>query len=617
MKKIPTSLAALLLAVGPAAAQMSPSPSLQALQRLADSGGAAAPANFDGSTTAGSAPQLPSSAPTPQAQQQQAMLANLDFISSAFSAQYGPGQWKESHEGWDLNAQIAAAKAKVRANPNMTIAQYHDVLRGFFNSMKDFHVSVQFDSTQSSSLPFTVGGTNGHYFITSIDASKLSPSSFPFNVGDELVSFGGQPIAKAVADLKARLGGNTSLTESALAEMYLTSRSGAGFGDVAQGPVNVAVKPQGSDQTVTRQLTWDYSPELITNPGGSRFGVASAGPLSKNTNWVPSMLSPMSAETSGPESAANPFGLGNQTSFVPALGEKTWSSNSDAIFNAYIFKTPGGHSAGYVRIPSYEPDDADAAAAEFATLMKMFQEKTDALVIDEVDNPGGSVPYLYALASMLAGNAPLTTPEHHVAITQDDVSQAAQLLKLAPLVKNDATAQQVLGKTLDGYPVDYTVWRNMVDYSQFVVDQWNAGKTLTDPVAIEGVASINPSSVVSYNKPILLLINELDFSGGDFFPAIMQDNRRATLFGTRTAGAGGFVKTVTYPNQVGVKQFTMTGSIAVRANNQPIENLGVTAEIQYAPTTKDYQDGFKDYAAAAAAATDTLIGGAAPSTASK
>jgi hypothetical protein len=603
------------LAAAPGASARS-SASLQALQSLAAAGGTpeALSAGFDGSTASpgsGDAPQLPSSAPTPQAQQQQAMLSNLDFIQSAFSAQYGPGQWKQSHEGWDLNSQIAAAKANVQANPNMTVAQYHDVLRRFFNSMKDFHVSVQFDSTEKSSLPFTVGGTNGRYFITSIDRTKLSASSFPFNVGDELVSFGGQPIAQAVAGLKARLGGNTSLTENALAEMYLTSRSGAGFGDVTKGPINVAVKPEGSSQVVTRQLTWDYSPELISNPGGQKFGVASAGPLSKNSNWVPSMLSPMATETSGPESAANPFGLGNQTSFVPALGEKVWESDPSAIFNAYIFKTPNGHTSGYVRIPSYEPDDADAAVAEFTTLIKSFQAQTDGMVIDEVDNPGGSVPYLYAIASLLAGNAPLTTPEHHVAITQDDVSQATQLLQLAPLVKNDAGAQQVLGPALDGYPVDYTVWRNMVDYSQFVVDQWNAGKTLTDPVAIEGVASINPSSVVSYTKPILLLINELDFSGGDFFPAIMQDNKRATLFGTRTAGAGGFVKTVTYPNQVGVKQFTMTGSIAVRANNQPIENLGVTADVQYVPTAQDYQDGFKEYGAAAAAALDKIIGGPA------
>lgn len=614
-RAFPAAVAAAALAAAPAFAQTA---ALQSLQDLAGSGAAVAGPSgaFDGARASGGAAQvtgndLPSTRATTQSQVQQAMLSNLDFIHSAFDAQYGPGQWKQSHEGWDLNAAIASAKAQVQADPNMTIAQYHDVLRRFFTSMKDFHVSVQFDSTEASSLPFTVSGAGGHYFITSIDRSKLSASSFPFHVGDELVSFGGKPIAQVVADLQARLGGNTSQTERALAEMYLTSRSGAGFGDVAEGPINVSVKPAGSSQVETRQLTWDYSPELISNPGGHAFSMAQAPGSMGGPGSIPSMFSPVAAEMSGPEAAANPFGLGNKTSFVPALGEKVWQSDPSAIFYAYIFKTPGGHLAGYVRIPSYETPDSNAAVAEFAGLMQLFQQKTDGLVLDEVDNPGGSVPYLYALASMLTGS-PLTTPKHHVAITQNDVDDAVQLLQMAPMVQNDSGAQLVLGKTLDGYPVDYTVWRNMVDYSRFVVAQWNLGKRLTDPIAIEGVASINPSSVANFTKPILLLINELDFSGGDFFPAIMQDNARATLFGTRTAGAGGFVKSVTYPNDVGVKQFTMTGSIAVRADHKPIENLGVTADVQYAPTAADMQDGFKGYGAAADAALDKLLGPASP-----
>jgi len=616
MKKLPLLAALAAATLAPAGAQTS---ALDALRSLAGSAAPAAGAGFDGAAPSGgaafSAQSLPSSNAMTQAQLRQAMLSNLDFIQSAFAAQYGPGQWKETHEGWGLDAQIAAAKKKVTADPDMTVAQYHDVLRNFFDSMKDFHVSVQFDSTESSSLPFTIGGAGGRYFIESIDRTKLSPAVFPFNVGDELIAFGGKPIAQVVAELQARLGGNTAQTTRALAEMYLTSRSGAGFGDVAKGPVMVSVKPKGSDQVVTRQLTWTYTPEQVSNPvGGRGFHAETAGPVRGAAPAIPSMLSPMADQTAGANAAGNPFALGAQRSFVPALGEKTWESDPDAIFYAYEFKTPGGRRGGYVRIPSYEPDDADAAVAEFAALVKKFSEETDGLVIDQVDNPGGSVPYLYALASMLSPQ-PLSTPAHRVAITQDDVNSAASLVKLAPIVTTDALAQRVLGKTLDGYPVTLTVWQNMVDYSNFVIAQWNQGKTLTDPVHIEGVDAINPSPVATYSKPILLLINELDFSGGDFFPAIMQDNKRATLFGTRTAGAGGFVKPVTWPNQVGIKQFTMTGSIAVRANNKPIENLGVTAEIQYAPSPADLQDGFLEYKAAAAAALDRMLG--AGSTASR
>lgn len=606
MKKFLAQSLTFSLAALPLLAPASSGAALQGLQQSfaqppADP--AAALANlFDRSVSAGDATavreqSLPSGSGLTQADLQKSMLQNLDFIQSAFSAQYGPGQWKQSHEGWDLDKEIASAKSKVLANPGMTIDQYHDLLRGFFGSMKDFHVSVQFNATAASTLPFSVIGSNGHYYIEYIDRSKLPETSFPFHVGDELVAFGGRKTADVVKQIAAQQGGNTALTETALASLFLTSRHAASIGDVASGPVNVTVKPQGSDKPLTRQLIWDYTPEQINPPGQAKTRwtlQAQEDAATKPFPFPTDMLSPVAGELPTP-TAANPFGLGGRDGFLPALGKKTWESAGDDLFSAYVFQLPDGRSIGYVRIASYEMDDANAAAAEFAGLMKRFQDTTDGLVIDQTNNPGGSVFYMYALASMLT-DQPLTTPKHHVALTQDDVASALNFLKTEPLVKDDATAKLVLGASQDGYPVDYMFYRHMVEYSRFIVNQWNAGKTLTNPTFLDGVNEINPSPVAQFTKPIVLLINELDFSGGDFFPATLQDNKRATLFGTRTAGAGGFVRSVKYPNNVGVAGFSMTGSIAVRADHQPIENLGVHADVQYAPTAADLQDGYRDYA---------------------
>ena len=601
MKKFLAQSMAASLAALPLLAPLASAETLQGLSRTfaqppADASAALAHL-FDANAAAGavSAQSLPSGRGLSGADLQKSMLQNLDFIQSAFSAQYGPGQWKQTHEGWDLDKQIATAKATVLATPGMTIDQYHDLLRGFFGSMKDFHVSVQFNATAASSLPFTVVGSGGRYFIEYIDRSKLPESTFPFHPGDELVAFGGRKTSDVVADLVKREGGNTAQTEAALAAMFLTSRRAASFGDVASGPVSVTVKPQGSDKPLTRQLIWDYTPEQINPPSAKSVWTLRAQEEAAKTPFPfpTDMLSPVAGAIPTP-TAANPFGLGGRDSFLPPLGKKTWESAADDIYSAYVYQLPDGRSIGYVRIASYEVDDANAAVAEFAGLMKRFQESTDALVIDQVNNPGGSVFYMYALASMLT-DQPLTTPKHHVAITQDDVASAVQFLQTEPLVKNDATAKKVLGEAQDGYPVDYMFYRHMVDYSRFIVSQWNAGKTLTDPTFLDGVDMINPSPAAQFTKPIVLLINELDFSGGDFFPATLQDNKRATLFGTRTAGAGGFVRSVKYPNNVGVAGFSMTGSIAVRADHQPIENLGVRADVQYAPTAADLQNGFKDY----------------------
>ena len=616
MKKFLAESLALSLAALPLLSPAASAAALQGLQQTfaqPPSDPAAALANlFDRNVSAGgvSAQSLPSGRGLTAADLQKSMLQNLDFIQSAFSAQYGPGQWKQSHEGWDLDKQIAQAKQKVLSTPGMTVDQYHDLLRGFFGSMKDFHVSVQFNATAASTLPFTVIGSNGHYYIEFIDRSKLPETTFPFHVGDELVAFGGKKTADVVKEIAAQQGGNTAQTETALASLFLTSRHAASIGDVAQGPVSVTVVPKGSDKPLTRQLIWDYTPEQINAPrtrwtlSAQQDGVLKPSPFPFPT----SMLSPV-ASALGTPSAANPFGLGGRDSYLPTLGKKTWEAAADDIFSAYIYQLPDGRSIGYVRIASYEVDDTNAAVAEFAALMKRFQASTDGLVIDQVNNPGGSVFYMYALASMLT-DQPLTTPKHHVAITQEDVAAALQFLKLEPLVKDTATAQKVMGEAQEGYPVDYMFFRHMVEYSRFIVDQWNQGKTLTDPTFLDGVDEINPSPAAQFTKPIVLLINELDFSGGDFFPATLQDNKRATLFGTRTAGAGGFVRSVKYPNNVGVAGFSMTGSIAVRADHQPIENLGVTAEVQYAPTAADLQNGFTDYAKHVNATWTKMLGAA-------
>ncbi|MCX5794260.1 MAG: protease-like activity factor CPAF [Elusimicrobia bacterium] len=597
----------------PAPSQAAIAASLQAFtQRLASGDAAAAlGAAYDKSapakSAAFSATTLPSPQPISRQQLKTAMLQNLDVIQNSFSSQYGPGQWKQEH-GWDLDAAIAQAKKQVADAPSLTMDQYHDILRGFFNSVKDYHVSVQFDATEASSLPFMVSGAGGRYYIQWIDRKKLPESVFPFHEGDELVSFGGRKTADVIAGLQSKLGGNTSLTDRALASMSLTSRRAASGGGVTKGPVSITVKPQGSDQPVTTQLAWNYVPEFISDPKTmSAMGWGGSQSARVPMTWTTNALSPVAESYAGPN-AANPLALGGRDGFLPALGEKTWESGADAVFKAYVYKTPAGRSVGYVRIPSYEVDDAKAAVAEFAELAARFQAGTDALVIDETNNPGGAVLYLYALVSMLT-DRPLAPPRHKVAITQDDVAQAIQYIKLSQLVKSDADAQKVLGGTdAQGYPVDLEFFQNTVEYSAFVMDQWNQGKTLTDPVSIEGVKQIRPSAAARYTKPLLVLINELDFSGGDFFPAIMQDNKRATLFGTRTAGAGGFVREVKFPNTVGVAGFSMTGSIAVRANNQPIENLGVTADIQYQPSSADLQGGFQEYAKAVNKAVAGLLG---------
>jgi C-terminal processing protease CtpA/Prc len=138
----------------------------------------------------------------------------------------------------------------------------------------------------------------------------------------------------------------------------------------------------------------------------------------------------------------------------------------------------------------------------------------------------------------------------------------------------------------------------MKEFCHFLIHQWDNGNIFSDPTYLFGVDEIRPHPRYRYNKPIVLLINSLDFSGGDFFPAILQDNKRAVVLGTRTAGAGGYVLTTEYPNHSGIKHFIMTGSLAKRIDQKPIENLGVTPDIHYELTPDDVQGDYKEYVSA-------------------
>ena len=129
-----------------------------------------------------------------------------------------------------------------------------------------------------------------------------------------------------------------------------------------------------------------------------------------------------------------------------------------------------------------------------------------------------------------------------------------------------------------------------------IVASWQAHCTWTKPLYVFGMKEIMPDKAVVYTKPITVLVDELCFSAGDFFPAILQDNQRATLVGTRTAGAGGIVECISFPNQTGFAFFTLTSSLAERPfTGMKIEDFGVTPDIFLTPTARDFTFQYQDF----------------------
>jgi hypothetical protein len=299
------------------------------------------------------------------------------------------------------------------------------------------------------------------------------------------------------------------------------------------------------------------------------------------------------------------YRIGGYYSYVPKLGQVIWQSSEGATFHAYLFQTDEGRSIGYLRLPHY--DGGEEEVAEFGRIMDYFQEHADALVIDQLNNPGGSPLYLYALASTLF-DQPFRVPKHRVAVTHHEAAMAATMLPLFETVSCDEEAQMILGNNLRGMRVNYQMAQLFANYLQFMLEQWKIGHYITDACAMYGIDYVNPHPQHRYTKPILLLINSLDFSGADFFPAILQDNRRALLLGERTAGAGGTYFRSSHLNPFGVRCYGITTSLAVRSvGNRVLENLGVTPDVPYALTAKDLQHQGSDYKAKILSCLQTLL----------
>ncbi|MFT5319051.1 MAG: hypothetical protein ACI8RA_002321, partial [Chlamydiales bacterium] len=516
------------------------------------------------------------------------------------------------HFGWDLDNEIEKAKNKVQSKNNITIRDYHVILNEFFSSTRDYHVSVHFYNTERSSLPFSVKSAKGRYYLTYIDRKALPQKFFPSEVGDELVLFDGKPTDTVVKQIKKEAlfndgritGDGNDRTDHSEAERLLTNRY---HGDhiVPKGPVNIAIKKKYADILTHYTLSWQYTPEKVPENSFANFNKSLISPktIAATENILPcgikepprvSMTAPFwSMEKSlTHKDEINLHLCGSKKSFIPRLGPVLWETSAKNSFDAYLFHAPDGKQIGYVRIPHYMGGHEEES--DFSNIIQHLEDNSDALIIDQINNPGGSVSYLYNLASMLT-DKPLELPKHRMTITQNEVLFAAQLIPHLERISTDMQATWDFGPRFGGHHVNKKLTDSLLDHSRLVIDEWNNGKAITKPCYINGIQTVQPSDEARYTKPILLLTNEMDFSGGDFFPAILQDNKRVTILGTNTAGAGGTVDGFSYPNMLGVEEFKYTSSLAERSNNNPIENLGVQPDIEYELGAYDFQNNYSEY----------------------
>lgn len=555
----------------------------------------------------------------------ESMITDLEFIKRTMQVQYAPFDWKRDYLQWDLDFEYNQAVEHIQEKSSITTKEFQQIVKKFLGSTQDYHVDITFYSTESAILPFSVKTINEKCFIDWVDLEYWPADEAPIKRGDELIEFDGRQVQEVLAEIKQAKGrlANT-MTDQSLADNSLTFRIGSSGDKAPTGHLLIKTLSATTGEIQTKQLYWYHQPEKIASPLDFSFLAgdflsAFLGKKPSPTELLNSILKKQSMITPLNQLRIDEFDLrhgeiGATKSFLPLLGFPIWKfdlnkKDSDAendgqnrkpriSWFAYIYKNENDRPIGYIRIPHYSGESEDFS--NYLPIIAYLEKHTDALVIDQLNNPGGYVSFMYQLLSLLSPE-PMLTPKHQVAINQEQVMEAVKTINelqfyLSVNEKNE----------IDSNNQDEMV-HQILSYYQFIIDEWNNGEVLTHPTHLGGLEYIKPHPYVHYTKPILMLINELDFSAGDFTPAILQDNKRATLMGTKTAGAGGAVTKFSFPNRYGIKEISYTDTIAERINLQKIENLGVTPDIEYKLTEEDIRNGYQNYRSAINHAIDSLI----------
>jgi hypothetical protein len=516
-----------------------------------------------------------------------------DFLNVAavYNKNYGPYEWKRDAMGFDA-LNIAPWIEKISATKNDL--DFYEVMVSYIASLNDAHDFYTVPSNFSARLNFGVDVYDGKLIVDTINRTRLPANEFPFLIGYELVSIDGKD-AQTILDglLQYDVAANWRSTRR-LAAGLLTSRPQAIMPhapDVPEISTVIFRRPDGKFESY--RIPWTKSGLPLTNVG--RYITPNAAVARLNRQEVeddsgdpdppPSYMKPLMRLWNCQLPDRGVVGFGSQFPIFSALPSSftlRLGRTSADIFFSGIFEA-SGYKLGFIRIPNFSPTDLNGALNAFAKEIAFFKANTDGLVIDVMRNPGGSGAYLNQLLTTLFVG-PWRSIPFEVRATSSwivDISSALEQVKAL------------------GAP------QSILDLYQSIKDELveanRANRGRTRPIPIDDVtidrspardAKGNP---IGYDKPLIVLMDELTASAGDLFAATIQDNGRGILVGWRTMGAGGNV-VGWEAGSYSLGTMTLTESLMsrdhlVRTKEYPaapyIENIGVYPDVWVDYMTRD------------------------------
>jgi hypothetical protein len=553
-------------------------------------------------------------------------IADFMQLAGLYAKHYEPYSWKRDVIGFDLYDVKPWIERVKQTNGDL---DFYDLCVRYVAGLKDSHDEFFLPSDFQAYLNFRVDIYDGMVLIDSIDRSRLPQSRFPFAAGDEVVSVDGEPAADVVTSFLpySANGAGNPVSQKRLAADTITLRNQFYFPrahEVGETSEVVIRRQNGALETYT--IPWRKfgtpltkagrvpSPTLVSSPSAASprvrdvekqvpaeegsgesapnpWGVWTGPPMTRQVEVIPEYMKPL-RELQTMEALRVPPGI---VGVVPSFSALTPVFNPPAGFRMRLGGSSvdqflsgtfpaGGKTIGFIRIPSMSPSNTTLALAQFRAEVAFFNQNTDALVVDLMRNGGGSLCYAENLAQYLIPR-PFRSIAYEIRATSYWVQVYSSFLYSAILNGADQWVIDLYGLHL----------RAMQEALKG--DRASTGDLPICGPYFEGIEPFRDASgnVLAYTKPMLALVDDFTISAGEAFAAILQDEKRASIFGTRTDGAGGnpatYTATTYSEGQTRVTRTLVTRGKQVATPGFPpsryLENTGVYPDIVNDYMTKE------------------------------
>ena len=560
----------------------------------------------------------------------EASAVELGSLFLTIENNYGPLKHKESY--LSMKWPELKEKYKQRALQVTDSDGFYFMAADLLNELKDAHVGITLPTDYKKSLPLQFAFVENKTVLAFIE--DQSAGQCAAEIGDELVTLDGKTPEQIRTELGLSIGVGNKRTDQAYSTLMLTNRREERGLRVSReaNQTSALVFRSAAGRTVSCRLQWKEEgspmfsrPELVQP--GTRLNTPFLGlttseraqqlfkRVDKLFRLKSSVMNPgldLAKNSRRGKGASIQIGAADPFFKLPADFKAVEDPEGLAGLvdstglKAGVF-TRNGVKVGFLRIPSYEPKNLEMALFGLRYMVAKLQAETDLLVIDQTMNPGGAVVWSDWIVSSFVGKLDRRHMKFSVRASQDFVREFVGMVSM--LERSDATSEAERAIKAEYLPI---LKEDLAKVQKAYVDR----AFLSEPIRLhltselsekltsaayasqlaplESVIGVDLSAPQVYSKPVYMMINELDFSGGDATPAVLKDYGRVTLVGVNTAGAGGSVQEFTH-SQDHTFKFNLTVSLMVRGNGSLVENFGVKPDIAFEPTIQDYKDGFSAY----------------------